>query len=269
MIKLTLLTSAIIISGLTANTVNAAYVMTDQERESQLAHAFIEGNPTTKVQKQIAALTNGKEITGTIYKSNGSVDVKRTAQMLVKTNGKDPYVEMAKREAAQAAAAVELVRLNEIARLNRIQVLKVTIGQINAAYSVLAGQSRTATDQVKSIQRDIDTLNTQIATANAEIDRLRDGEDAANLALQQGLATYTADELTGYRATADAADGLVATQQTARDTATASKATADQTLATAQATKAGLGASIRDNCDDYDRAYESLRNNGGSIPYEG
>ena len=266
MIKLTLLTSAIIVAGLAANSVNAApqwaYEMTPQERDSQLAHAWIEGNPTTKVQKQIAALTNGKEVTGTIYKSDGSVDVKRTAQMLVKTNGKDPLVEMAKREAAAAAAA-------EIDRLNSLQALGVTIAQLEAANLVLADQLTTATTQVADIQRGINTLTGQITRANAEIQRLRSGEDAANLAIQQGATLYTADELTGYRATADAADGLVATQQTARDTATASKATADQTLATAQATKAGLGASIRDNCDDYDRAYESLRNNGGSIPYEG
>ena len=85
-----------------------AYEMTDNERESQLAHAYIEGNPTTVVQKQIASLTGGKEVTGTIYNTDGTVNIKRTAQMLVKTNGKDPEVEAAKRKVERFALAVEL-----------------------------------------------------------------------------------------------------------------------------------------------------------------
>ena len=259
MLKLTLVTSAIIVAGLAANQVNAAYVMTDKERESQLAHAYIEGNPTTKIQKQIAALTNGKEITGTIYKSDGSVDIKRTAQMLVKTNGKDPLVEMAKREAAAAAAA-------EIDRLNRLQALGVTIAQLEAASLVLADQLTTATTQVSTIQRGIDTLTGQITRANAEIERLRGSEDAANLAIQQGATLYTADEIADYRATADAADGLVATQQTAVDTATTSRDTANQSLATAQANKAGLEASILTNGADRGRAWEANREAGGYYP---
>ena len=263
MIKLTLLTSAIIVAGLAANSVNAApqwaYEMTPQERDSQLAHAWIEGNPTTKVQKQIAALTNGKEVTGTIYKSDGSVDVKRTAQMLVKTNGKDPLVEMAKREAAAAAAA-------EIDRLNRLQALGVTIAQLEAANLVLADQLTTATTQVADIQRGINTLTGQITRANAEIDRLRDLDDAANLAIQQGATLYTATEIAGYRATVDGTDALVGAQQTAIDTATASKVTADQSLATAQANKAGLEASILTNGADRGRAWEANREAGGYYP---
>lgn len=260
MIKLTLLTSAIIIAGLTANTVNAAYTMTDQERESQLAHAFIEGNPTTKVQKQIAALTNGKEITGTIYKSDGSVDIKRTAQMLVKTNGKDPYVEMAKREAAQAA---EWARLDEIARLNRLEVLGVVVAGLEAAYAVLADQLTTAQDQVRDIQRGIDTLNSQIATANTAIENLRSGEDAAILAISQGTDVYTDAELAGYRATRDNADNLVGLQQFDIAIYNGQVDNANTNLAAAQENEAGTGASIRRNGADLDRAWAEQRANGG------
>ena len=260
MLKLTLVTSAIIIAGLAANQVNAAYVMTDKERESQLAHAYIEGNPTTEVQKKISALTNGKEITGTIYKSDGSVDIKRTAQMLVKTNGKDPYVEMAKREAAQAA---EWARLDEIDRLKRLEVLGVVVAGLEAAYAVLADQLTTATDQVNGIQRGIDVLTGDITRANTEIDRLNNLDDGARTALHQGLTMYTATELAGYQATADATNGLVAAQQAALATANASKANDETDLAAAQANKAGTEASIRSNGADLERAFEAQRADGG------
>jgi len=265
MIKLTLITSAIIIAGLTANTVNASYVMTDQERESQLAHAFIEGNPTTKVQKQIAALTNGKEITGTIYKSDGSVDVKRTAQMLVKTNGKDPYVEMAKREAAAAAAAAELVRLNEIARLNRIQVLKATIGQITEDYIVLVGQFTTATTQVSDIEQTILDINERIATATNSIRLLQVEINEATASLNNGGTTL---QMEAYQATIDHAGDWLNENTNDLNTANAERTTQNNLLDAAKSTKAGLDASLRDNCDDYERARESLRNNGGYLPYE-
>jgi len=266
MIKLTLLTSAIIIVGLTANTVNAAYVMTDKERESQLAHAYIEGNPTTKVQKQISALTNGKEITGTIYKSDGSVDIKRTAQMLVKTNGKDPLVEAEKRAAAQAAAAVELVRLNEIARLNRIQVLTVTIGQLTADYFVLSGQSRTATDLVSGIELAITGIDERIATANNSIRLLQAQINEATASLNNG---GTASQMEEYQDTIDHSGDWINENTNNLNTANAERTTQNDLLDAAKSTKAGLDASMRDNCDDYDRAYESLRNNGGYITYVG
>ena len=92
MLKVALVTSAIVLTGLVANSVEACegHDAKPKDRESQLAHAFIEGHPRSAVQKQIAALTGGKTVTGTIYNTDGSVDVKRTAQMLVTTNGKDP-----------------------------------------------------------------------------------------------------------------------------------------------------------------------------------
>tara|TARA_B110000093_G_C12668239_1_gene285040 strand:- start:29 stop:532 length:504 start_codon:yes stop_codon:yes gene_type:complete len=94
MLKVALVTSAIVLTGLVANSVEACegHDAKPKDRESQLAHAFIEGHPRSAVQKQIAALTGGKSVTGTIYNTDGSVDVKRTAQMLVTTNGKDPKV---------------------------------------------------------------------------------------------------------------------------------------------------------------------------------
>tara|TARA_R110002096_G_scaffold96910_1_gene216010 strand:+ start:54 stop:542 length:489 start_codon:yes stop_codon:yes gene_type:complete len=94
MLKVALVTSAIVLTGLVANSVEACegHDAKPKDRESQLAHAFIEGHPRSAVQKQIAALTGGKTVTGTIYNTDGSVDVKRTAQMLVTTNGKDPKV---------------------------------------------------------------------------------------------------------------------------------------------------------------------------------
>ena len=193
MIKLTLLTSAIIIAGLTANTVNAAYTMTDQERESQLAHAFIEGNPTTKVQKQIAALTNGKEITGTIYKSDGSVDVKRTAQMLVKTNGKDPLVEAEKRAAAQAAA--------EEARLNLIQDLRATIAQLNNELNDYHSELTVVDGNINTLKQTIlgITDNAERTTQN----NLLDAEEDAKEVLIESIRTNGVDFNNAYESLRD------------------------------------------------------------------
>ena len=94
MLKAVLVTSAIVLTGLAVNSVEACegHDAKPKDRESQLAHAFIEGHPRSAVQKQIAALTGGKTVTGTVYNIDGSVDVKRTATMLVTTNGKDPKV---------------------------------------------------------------------------------------------------------------------------------------------------------------------------------
>ena len=47
--------------------------------DKQLPHAFIDGHPTTDIQKQIAALTNGKSPGSTIYNGDGSVNIQATA----------------------------------------------------------------------------------------------------------------------------------------------------------------------------------------------
>ena len=57
------------------------YQMTPSEKNSQLPHAFIDGQPTTDVQKQIAALTGGKAPSSTIYSSPGVADVQATAAL--------------------------------------------------------------------------------------------------------------------------------------------------------------------------------------------
>ena len=65
MLKVALVTSAIVLTGLVANSVEACegHDAKPKDRESQLAHAFIEGHPRSAVQKQIAALTGGKSVT--------------------------------------------------------------------------------------------------------------------------------------------------------------------------------------------------------------
>ena len=57
------------------------YQMTPSEKNSQLPHAFIDGQPNTDVQKQIAALTGGKAPSSTVYSSPGVVDVQATAAL--------------------------------------------------------------------------------------------------------------------------------------------------------------------------------------------
>ena len=57
------------------------YQMTPSEKNSQLPHAFIDGQPTTDVQKQIAALTGGRAPSSTVYSSPGVVDVQATAAL--------------------------------------------------------------------------------------------------------------------------------------------------------------------------------------------
>ena len=258
MLKLTLVTSAIIVAGLAANQVNAAYVMTDKERESQLAHAYIEGNPTTEVQKKISALTNGKEITGTIYKSDGSVDIKRTAQMLVKTNGKDPYVEMAKREAAQA---VEWARLDEIARLIRLEVLGVVVAGLEAAYAVLADQLTTATTLVSDIEQEIEGIDSDIAAANTEIQALLVSKVAARAALD--LGEHTLEQGWAYQDNLDDHDEFMQVEADKIADANTRIVDANGRLESAQANEAGTGASIRRNGADLDRAWAEQRANGG------
>jgi len=55
------------------------YQMTPEEKNSQLPHAFIDGNPTTDTQKAIAALTNGRAPGYTIYNADGSPNITATA----------------------------------------------------------------------------------------------------------------------------------------------------------------------------------------------
>jgi hypothetical protein len=55
------------------------YSMTPEEKNSQLPHAFIDGNPTTDTQKAIAALTNGRAPGYTIYNADGSPNITATA----------------------------------------------------------------------------------------------------------------------------------------------------------------------------------------------
>ena len=47
--------------------------------DAQLPHAWLDGNPTTAVQKEIAALTGGKAPSSTVYNGDGSVNVQATA----------------------------------------------------------------------------------------------------------------------------------------------------------------------------------------------
>ena len=56
------------------------------QMDRQLPHAFIDGNPTTDVQKRIAKLTNGKAPSTTIYNSDGSVNIGATAAMVSTDN---------------------------------------------------------------------------------------------------------------------------------------------------------------------------------------
>ena len=55
----------------------------------QLPHAFLEGNPTTPMQKAIAAATGGKSVTHTIYNGDGSVNIGLTATLAATTNDAD------------------------------------------------------------------------------------------------------------------------------------------------------------------------------------
>ena len=54
------------------------YAMTPEEKNKQLPHAFIDGNPTTQIQKDIAAQTNGRAPSYTIYNSDGSPNIAAT-----------------------------------------------------------------------------------------------------------------------------------------------------------------------------------------------
>jgi len=47
--------------------------------DKQLPHAFIDGHPTTDIQKQIAELTGGRSPSHTVYNRDGSVNVQATA----------------------------------------------------------------------------------------------------------------------------------------------------------------------------------------------
>tara|TARA_R110000787_G_scaffold194349_3_gene305931 strand:+ start:88 stop:1161 length:1074 start_codon:yes stop_codon:yes gene_type:complete len=64
-----------------------AHLARKPQIDNQLPHAFIDGNPTTDVQKKIALLTNGKAPTSTVYNGDGSVNIERTA--LTANNGGD------------------------------------------------------------------------------------------------------------------------------------------------------------------------------------
>jgi hypothetical protein len=57
------------------------------QMDAQLPHAFIDGHPTTDVQKQIAALTGGKAPGSTIYGIDGKVDIAATAQLANQSPG--------------------------------------------------------------------------------------------------------------------------------------------------------------------------------------
>jgi len=52
------------------------------QMDRQLPHAFIDGNPTTDVQKRIAKLTGGRAPSTTIYNNDGSVNIGATATMV-------------------------------------------------------------------------------------------------------------------------------------------------------------------------------------------
>ena len=49
------------------------------QMDAQLPHAFVDGHPTTDVQRQIAALTGGKAPGSTVYNGDGSVNIQATA----------------------------------------------------------------------------------------------------------------------------------------------------------------------------------------------
>jgi hypothetical protein len=55
--------------------------------DKQLPHAFIDGHPTTDIQKQIAALTGGKAPGSTIYNGDGSVNIQATANTVGGSGG--------------------------------------------------------------------------------------------------------------------------------------------------------------------------------------
>jgi len=56
------------------------------QMDRQLPHAFIDGNPTTDVQKEIARLTGGRAPSSTVYNSDGTVNIGATATMVSPEN---------------------------------------------------------------------------------------------------------------------------------------------------------------------------------------
>jgi len=55
--------------------------------DNQLPHAFVDGHPTTDIQKKIAELTGGKSPTHTVYNGDGSVNVQATAATIGSAGG--------------------------------------------------------------------------------------------------------------------------------------------------------------------------------------
>jgi hypothetical protein len=51
------------------------------QMDNQLAHAFIDGHPTTPDQRAIAALTGGKAPGSSVYNADGSVNIQATANI--------------------------------------------------------------------------------------------------------------------------------------------------------------------------------------------
>jgi len=175
-----------------------AYEMTDQERESQLAHAFIEGNPTTVVQKQIASLTGGKEVTGTIYNTDGTVNIKRTAQMLVKTNGKDPEVEAAKRKVERFALAVELAYAHYTALANEhYQTQSDYSDASKLAYDIFTRAMENPTTNDVQQWRDEDYLPRIVGQSQEEYEHYIRESIRAQLA-EEDFARYLEDSSAHY-----------------------------------------------------------------------
>jgi len=56
------------------------------QMDKQLPHAFIDGNPTTDVQKEIAKLTGGRAPMSTVYNNDGSVNLAATASNVSSDN---------------------------------------------------------------------------------------------------------------------------------------------------------------------------------------
>jgi len=56
-----------------------AFLARKPQVDNQLPHAFIDGHPTTDIQKQIADLTGGRSPGYTIYNGDGSVNIEATA----------------------------------------------------------------------------------------------------------------------------------------------------------------------------------------------
>ena len=154
-----------------------------------------------------------------------------------------------------------MVRLNEIARLNRIQVLKVTIGQLTAAYSVLSVQSRTATTQVSDIEQEIEGIDSDIAAANTEIQALLVSKVAARAALD--LGEHTLEQGWAYQDNLDDHDEFMQVEADKIADANTRMVDANGRLESSQANKAATGASIISNGADLDRAWAAQRANGG------